>query len=147
MTTEQFKAAYNAHFFPDGQLNPAATATITLTITLNGQSFTLPELEVTPNTCLHDIAVWFAALPADPHPAEDAPHPQPSEPAPPKRTLEAIQHIQYRNTEYLLQHLREDGQDRFVIQNRKTGRFIGEGTVTGRGVVKVYREEGFGEEE
>lgn len=147
MKTEQFKAAYNAHFFPDGQLGPAATATITLTITLNGQAFTLPELEAAPHTRIHDIAAWFAALPVDSYPAEDAPQLQPSEPAPPKRTLEAIQHIQYRNTEYLLQHLREDGQDRFVIQNRKTGRFIGEGTVTGRSIVKVYRENGFGEEE
>ncbi|MCB9300729.1 MAG: hypothetical protein H6566_08795 [Lewinellaceae bacterium] len=147
MTAEQFKAAYNAHFFPDGQLNPAATATITLTVTLNGQSFTLPELEATPHTRLHDIATWFAALPVDLHSPEDSPHPQPSEPAPPKRTLEAIQHIDYRNTEYLLQHLREEGQDRFVIQNRKTGRFIGAGTVTGRSILKVYRNYSSEEEE
>ena len=146
MTAEQFKAAYNAHFFPEGQLKSAATATISLTITLNGQSFTLPELEATPHTRLHDIAAWFAALPADLHSAKDAPQPQPSEPAPPKRTLEAIQHIQYRNTEYLIQHLREEGQDRFVIQNRKTGRFIGEGTVTGRAILKVYRKNSTGEE-
>lgn len=148
--SEKFKRAYNGHFFPEGKTGHAASATITLTITLNGQPFTLSELEVTPQTRIHDIATWYAGLQhTDEQPAQES-LTEKTAPAKPNRNrldLLGIRHLDYRNTEYMIQHLMEDGKELFVIQNLKTANFIGQDTVTGRSIIKAYRAANFMDEE
>ena len=145
MGKEDFKAAYNGLFFPEGKLDSSATARVKISISLDGAWFDIPEMEVGPGVRVHDMAEWYVNDSEEVGNLETEPVPpgQPNEasPEPPKRELVGIRHVLYRKTEYLVQHLRENGEDIFIIQNQKSGKFIGAGAVTGRAVVKRYWEE------
>jgi hypothetical protein len=76
-------------------------------------------------------------------------HPMPSqqaiipEPVKKKQDLHRIEHVEYRGTPYIVQHLLEDGEDQFIVirdaEDEKKGKVLSPNSVAYKAIVKAYR--------
>lgn len=156
MGRKEFVAAWNQAFFTEnGELNNA-TLDIEVALSFPGGRVKFALSGVTPRTRVNELARRYADSLADGAVAPVVEEPveevvetaqemlleeaQPSQPQSPVKEVVANEHIAYRNNRYLVQHYRLDGVDQFNIFNEGTGKVISSGSVTGRGILKGYRE-------
>ena len=138
MDRKEFVAAWNQAFFTDnGELNNA-TLDIEIALSFPGGRVKFVLSSVPPRTRINELAKRYAdSLTNGAVVPEEAQLPQPQSPV---KEVVANEHITYRNNRYLVQHYRLDGVEHFNIFNEGTGKVIGAESVTGRGVLKGYKE-------
>ena len=159
MGRKEFVEAWNKAFFANGELNNA-TLDIEIAMSFPGGTVRFAVQGITPKTRINELARTYAdALPETATAEQPAPEAQPEAPASlpetiqeeiqqaeeqphtPTKEVVANEHITYRRNRYLVQHYRLDGVDHFNIFNEGTGKAISAESVTGRSVLKGYREE------
>lgn len=157
MSRQEFIELWNKAFFPnDGQYNNA-NLDIEITLIFPGGTVQFEAKGIYLKTRINEIARLYANSLKEK--AENFHLEQPVESAtiiPEKEQLEATsidngthherevianEHIEYRGTPYLVQHYRIDGVDHYNLINEVSGASIGTSTVTGRTVLKKYREQ------
>ena len=160
MGKKEFIEAWNKAFFTEnGELN-GATLDIEVALSFPGGTVQFAVQGITPKTRINEIARTYAdslseaaAVPqAEPEALKVAPESLPEslqgdirevegQPQSPVKEVVANEHIAYRQNSYLVQHYRLDGVDHYNIFNEGTGKVISPASVTGRSVLKKYREE------
>ena len=163
MGRKEFIEAWNQAFFTEnGELN-GATLDVEVAMAFPGGTVRFAVQGVTPKTRINELARTYAGSlpeaaaiqPPEPEAQPDTPAETPE--APPASLKEMIQeaaeppqsptkevvaneHITYRQNRYLVQHYRLDGVDHYNIFNEGSGKVISASSVTGRSVLKEYRE-------
>ena len=161
MGKKEFIEAWNKAFFTEnGELN-GATLDIEVALSFPGGTVQFAVQGITPKTRINEIARTYAdSLPdvaassSQPvHETSKEAQEAPMEAKPgdsreeeektqnPVKEVVANEHIAYRQNSYLVQHYRLDGVDHYNVFNEGTGKAISPASVTGRSVLKKYREE------
>ncbi|WP_282783105.1 hypothetical protein [Phaeodactylibacter xiamenensis] len=140
---EQLRADFNRTFYPDGRtLNKDARIFIEkATISIDGEVYEVPNLAVAPQTSVRDI-VRLMIVHLGNRPASEPERLPP--PAKKKQDLKAIEHITYRKTPYLVQHLVEGDEDIFIVlrdaDDKDKGKKLSPNSPAFRAIVKKYRQ-------
>ena len=158
MGKKEFIEAWNKAFFTEnGELN-GATLDIEVALSFPGGTVQFAVQGITPKTRINEIARLYssslpdtAVTPEPELPQEPAEAPLEvmpgdirkveEQPQNPVKEVVANEHIAYRQNSYLVQHYRLDGVDHYNVFNEGTGKAISPASVTGRSVLKKYREE------
>lgn len=147
MGKKEFIEAWNQAFFPDGELNNGATLDIEATITFAGGKVVQFSVKgITPRTRINELARLYAdslsdsAIPQEAAAEMEKDMPDEALKAEPvAEEVIANNHVEYRNNQYLVQHYRIGKIDHYnIIKN--DGSKVGAETVTGRAILKRYRE-------
>jgi ribosomal protein S4 len=139
---EQLRADYNRAFYPDGRtFNRYARIFIEhATISIDGEVYNVPKLDVAPQTSMRDI-VRLMIVHLGNLPATEAERLVP--PAKKKIGLKAIEHTTYRGTPYLVQHLVKEDEDIFIVirdaDDKDKGKELSPNSPAFRAIVKQYK--------
>lgn len=138
-----FKQAYNNHLYEGNKPIPGRQLVVELSIHLPEHSFHLGRISALERHMLRDLIDSFVqhtlAQPAD-SPVELPPEPQPVA----KKELEAIAHVTYKGTQYLVQHLRENDENVYIVvrdSEPDKGKVLDQSSPHTKGVVKKYLKE------
>jgi len=154
MSRTEFIRAWNRAFYPEGQYNNEVLDIEVALVFPGGKTSIIEVKGVTPKTRINEIARLYAnsladesagqggsgAVEAKSGPVQqESPEEAPSAAGEAEREVVANEHVGYRKNTYLVQHYRIGSADRFSIF-KGDGSKVGPDTVTGRAILKKYRE-------
>jgi hypothetical protein len=144
---KDFGEAWNLTFFPQGKYREG-NLEVAITLFLPSGEKAQFHARVTPRTNINSLAAAYVSQATNIIPNDEKPTPEPKatakktkEEAPPvetKKELVAIEHILYRNNEYIVTHLKSEDEDEYSIKNLH-GATIKTSTIAGRGILKRYK--------
>jgi hypothetical protein len=144
-----FVQAWNNTFFPNGEYKEGKLE-IAITLFLPSGEKASFHASVSPRTNINSLAKAYVdhssaiidkesipeSNPVNPVPNEEIPRQQEATEA--NKKLIAIEHLIYRNNEYIVTHLEVDGVEEYSIKNLH-GANIATTTIAGKDIIKRYR--------
>ena len=154
MNTNQFTEAWNKAFFPEGKYQEGHLEVEIKLILPAGEQVSF-HARATPRTNINQLARAYSksavTIIGQPEAKEQKQEEvQTQEEKTHHDEVLAIEHILYRNNEYIVKHFKKDGAEQFAINNILSNADIGVNTPVGKGVLKKFRNGAFkdwGEEE